>query len=515
MRTLRTYQVKVIGCKVNQYEAQQISEFLCGLGLRPVATGESPDLAVVHGCAVTSRATAKSRRAVRRCLRQGKGPVVVSGCAAQLAAKELAELSKAVTVISEARDIASVLYSIVAKQGAPNSSWATINQGSTTRGRHKECMITQPGTIAANVSNPIKPLFNDIQAYRGGQVKSKIEAQLPPRKANNWTEKAGLGPINRFWAHKRAFVKVQDGCDGFCSYCLIPQLRRSPSWRRPEEVVKEVRQLVENGYREVVLAGVHLGAYGRRTAVRIHWDRKQAVSLAELLGEVAAIGGLERVRLSSLEPGEISEELLEVMRANENIAKHLHLPLQSGSQRILSRMNRQYTVREFLETVERARSRCGSMAVSSDVIVGFPGETDEDFRASMNVARQVGFVRTHVFDFSARAGTAAAAMSGQVPRRIRQERSRQMRRLGEDLARQQQEGLIGQQLRVLVEGKAGADGLQGGLCEQYFRVAFERREDLTGQMVSVLLEEVDQSGARGSLSAVGQRVSPVSEKMKV
>ena len=449
---------------------------------------------------------AKSRRAVRHFLRHGEGPVVVSGCTTQLAAKELEGLCESVTVINEARNIASVLYNIVAKEGAPNNSQATINQGNTTHGRHKKRMLTQPITIPTGVNNTITPLSNDIQAYRAGQVKTKIETQLPARKPDNSIEKASLGPINGFWGHERAFVKVQDGCDGSCSYCLIPQLRRGPNWRRPEEVVKEVRQLVENGYREVVLAGVHLGAYGRQTVLRIHWDPKQTVSLAQLLGEVAAIEGLKRIRLSSLEPGEISKDLLEVMVANYNVAKHLHLPLQSGSQRILSRMNRQYTAREFLETVERARLLCGSMAISTDVIVGFPGETDEDFQESMNVARQVGFVRTHVFDFSAREGTAAEVMSGQVPRQIRQERSRQMRSLGEELARQQQEGLIGRQLGVLVEGKAGDDGLQSGLCEQYFRVSFKAREDLSGQMVSVLLEKVDQSGARGSLLGVGQGI---------
>ena len=507
MITLKTYQVKVIGCRVNQYEAQQISELLCSLGLRPVSKGESPDLTIVHSCAVTSRATAKSRRAVRSGLRLSKGPVVISGCAAQLATKEQAKLAESITVISEAQDIAAVLYNIVTKQGDTNNSWATSNQGSTAHGRHKECMITQSSTITKNISNSIKPLPNGIQAYQLEQVKTKIRSQSSIRYPKNGTEKAVLGPIKRFWGHERAFVKVQDGCDGNCSYCLIPQLRPSPSWRKSGQVVNEVKQLVENGYREVVLTGVHLGAYGRRTVVPSYCDASQVVSLADLLGDVAPIPGLERVRLSSLEPAEVSEELLEVMRANVNVAKHLHLPLQSGSDRILSRMNRQYTAGEFLETVERARSRCGSMALSSDVIVGFPGETDEDFQATMDLAQQVGFGRMHVFEFSPRAGTAAAVMAGQVPKRIRQERSKQIRQLGEELARQQQKGLIGQQLWVLVQGQAGADGLRSGLCEQYFQVAFEGPEDLSGQMVSVLLEEVDQNGARGKLSAVEQEVT--------
>ncbi len=260
MTTLKTYQIKVIGCKVNQYEAQQISEFLCGLGLRRVTAGESADLSVVHGCAVTSRATAKSRRAVRRSLGQRHAAVVVSGCVAQWAAQELAELSRAVRVIPEARDIASVLYSIVAKQGDPDNLWATINQGSTTRGGNKACMMTQPSTVAADVSNPSKPLSNSIPTYRAGQVKGKIDRQAIRNKGRNYAEKAGLGPISRFSGHERAFVKVQEGCDACCSYCVVPQLRGRLSWRRLEEVVRELRELVANGYREVVLSGVHLGA---------------------------------------------------------------------------------------------------------------------------------------------------------------------------------------------------------------------------------------------------------------
>ncbi len=515
MTAMKTYQVKVIGCKVNQYEAQQISEFLSRLGLRAVCGGASADLSVVHGCAVTSRATAKSRRAVRRYARQGKGVVVVSGCGAHWVAEELGELSKPVEVIAKVQDIASVLYSIIAKQGDPNNSWATINQGSTTRGGNKACMMTQPKITAADVSKPSKPLSNSIQTYGPRQVKGKIKRQSCSKNGRNYAEKVNLGPITGFSGHERAFVKVQDGCDCFCSYCLVPYLRKRLSWRGIREVVAEVTELVANGYREVVLAGVHLGAYGHRTAVRKRWEETGTQCLAELLREVAGVRGLERVRLSSLEPGEVSGELLEVMVANDNIAKHLHLPLQSGSQRILSRMKRQYSPADFLETIGRARSRCGSMAISSDVIVGFPGETDEDFGASMDLARQVGFVRMHVFDFSARAGTAAAGMSGQVPVRVRQERSRKMRGLGENLARQRQKELIGKQLQVLVEGKSKADGLQTGLCEQYFRLGFEAEEDLAGQMVSVLLEEVDQTGARGRLLAVGQGVSAISEESRV
>ena len=498
---MKTYHIEAIGCKVNQYEAQQISEFLQQLGLQAAEPEEPPDLAVVHTCAVTARALAKSRRAVSRCLRNQAAALLVSGCAARWAGSELSKLAPTVKLVPQAQDIASVLYKITKEQGAPNNNSATINQGSKAPGRNKQCMMTATATTTTVANGRTRPLSNHIQPPSSGQVKSKICAYGVVDKPPKSTERRLLGPITRFSGHQRAFVKVQDGCDSFCSYCLVPYLRPRLSWRRPRDVLQEVKKLVQNGYREVVLAGIHLGAYGRETAVKKSWAGRPQVSLADLLEQLAAVPALQRIRLSSLAPGELTPEILDVMAENSIIARHLHLSLQSGSKKILKDMNRQYTPQEYLETVQRARRRCGRMTITTDVIVGFPGETSEDFQATMALAEQVRFARTHVFEFSPRTGTAAARMSGQVPKRISKERSRQMRRLGELLARQCQEKLLGQELRILVEAKRSSDGLQAGLSEQYFSVRFRSEQDLAGRMVSVMLEGIDEIGAHGSLIA--------------
>ena len=202
MPTLRTYQVKVIGCKVNQYEAEQISEYLSGMGLRPVSDGALADLGVVHGCAVTARAEAKSRQAVRRLLRQVRGPVVLSGCASHGVGEEFAELSRTVTLVPEAQNISSVLYSIIAEHGVPNGLGAINSQGSTTRGVDNGCMTTQPNLTVADLNNPIRPLSNHIRPHGERQVKGKIKRQVSVEDGGISTGKAHLGPITGFAGHE-------------------------------------------------------------------------------------------------------------------------------------------------------------------------------------------------------------------------------------------------------------------------------------------------------------------------
>ena len=490
---MKTYHIEVIGCKVNQYEAQQISELLERMGLQAAKAPEPADLAIVHSCAVTSRALAKSRQTVGRSLKLGAKAVLVSGCAARWAGPEFTKLGPTVKLVPEAQDITNVLYTITSKQGDTKRLSTDINQGSTAPGRNKQCMMTTKSKATAVASNPVtRPLSNHIQTGWQKQVKREFQG-------TEHGKKAVLRPINGFYGHQRAFVKVQDGCDAFCSYCLVPQVRPKLGSRAPQDVLKEIKQLAQNGYREVVLTGVHLGAYGQDTTGRKGRTEHSAGALAKLLRQVAGTEGLERVRLSSLEPSEVSDELLEVMAENPVIAKHLHLPLQSGSERVLRCMNRPYTPEEYLGTVSRARQSCGQMTITTDIIVGFPGEKDDDFRATMAVAEQVEFARTHVFEFSPRAGTAAAVMSEQLPKEIKRQRSRGMRRLGDMLAKQHQMGLIGQEIKVLVEDKRSSDGLQAGLAEQYFSVRFESEENLAGQMVPMLLEEVDEIGPRGRL----------------
>ena len=492
---MRTYHTEVIGCKVNQYEAQQISEFFERSGLITAQPDQPPDLAIVHSCAVTARAVAKTRQTVARLLNAGAKAVILSGCAVRADTAEFREFGPKVVLAPQAQDIVNVLYDITLNQGVSDKTSTDINQGSKATGRNKQCMMAPKPKAAAAVGNPVsraKPLSNHIQAGPQRQVKEEF---LSPQPHTGLV----LAPINRFFGHQRAFVKVQDGCDAFCSYCIIPYLRPRLSSPTPEEVIQQISLLVRNGYREVVLTGIHLGAYGQSTTRRKGPSDQTPVALADLLARAAPIQGLERIRLSSLEPSELSDQLLEVISSNPVVARHLHLPLQSGSESVLRRMNRPYSPQQYLDAVARARRYSDSMTVTTDVIVGFPGETEDDFQATMALAQQVSFARIHVFEFSPRAGTAAADMPEQLPKAVRQQRSQQLRELADTLAQQHRQKLIGQKLHVLVEGKAGHEGLANGLCEQYFNVRFESKEKLTGKLVPVLLEKVDKSGSFGRL----------------
>jgi threonylcarbamoyladenosine tRNA methylthiotransferase MtaB len=257
--------------------------------------------------------------------------------------------------------------------------------------------------------------------------------------------------ISRFDDHQRAFVKVQDGCLLNCSYCIIPTVRPTLRSRPPREIAGEVARLVEAGYREVVLTGIHLGHYGldlSKGRPKAEWSR-----LWHLLGQLARLPGDFRIRLSSLEAAEARDDLVRVLAEQPRVCPHLHLCLQSGSDRVLARMRRRYTSAGFLERVRRIRAALDRPAFSTDVIVGFPGETDEDFEATCRVARAVGFSRIHVFSYSARPGTPAASLGNPVPPPVVARRRERLRELECELADDYFRSLLGRRLDVLVEGE--------------------------------------------------------------
>jgi threonylcarbamoyladenosine tRNA methylthiotransferase MtaB len=277
--------------------------------------------------------------------------------------------------------------------------------------------------------------------------------------------------ITRFDGHQRAFVKVQDGCLLNCSFCIIPQVRPTVRSRPPEEVVEEATRLVENGYHEIVLTGIHLGHYGldlSRGKPKEEWVR-----LWHLLERLARLPGQFRIRLSSLEAAEARDDLVRVLAEQPRVCPHLHLCLQSGSDRILASMKRRYRSAGFLERCRRIRAALDHPALSTDVIIGFPGETDEDFEATLRVVREAGFMRIHVFSYSPRQGTAAAALGDPVPPAIVAERRERLLLLEEELAGAYHRSLIGQKLDVLVEGAdPQRPGWVRGTSCRYAPVAF-------------------------------------------
>jgi threonylcarbamoyladenosine tRNA methylthiotransferase MtaB len=444
-------QTVTLGCKVNQYETEYVRQGFLQLGYRDAVDGEAIDLFVVNTCTVTAESEAKSRKTIRRLAKaHPRAEIIVMGCYAARAPEKAAALPGVVEVVADKRDLP------------------------------------------------------DLLARRGlGEVPDGI---------------------SRFDSRRRALVKVQDGCRMKCSYCIVPQVRPH-TWSRPaEEVLGEVRRLLAHGHREIVLTGIHLGHYGREERGEGREERgegreerKEAVvgdqrsvakntsaaslsssgplpSLASLLRRITDLDGDFRVRLSSIEAAEVTPELIELMaERRDRICPHLHIPLQSGSNAVLERMNRRWTAERFVERCREIRAALEPAALTTDVIVGFPGETDADFAATCRVVEEVGFAKVHVFRFSPREGTPAATMPHQVMGRTAQHRAAKLGKLGWRLQERFLEQLVGRRLRVLVEmPTADRPGHMGGTSDQHAPVALPGGRDLIGQFVSVTADRAER-----------------------
>jgi threonylcarbamoyladenosine tRNA methylthiotransferase MtaB len=303
--------------------------------------------------------------------------------------------------------------------------------------------------------------------------------------------------------HQRAFLKVQDGCDARCTYCIIPQLR-SVVWSKPvEDAVDEARRLVAAGHREIVLTGIFLGAYGHATALR----RRQACSDECPIGQLVEalctrVAGLHRLRLSSLEPGDLTPRLIAVLRSHRQVVPHFHLPLQSGSDRVLRRMNRQYTRSDFLEMIDQVNAAFDRAALTTDVLTGFPGETDDDFEQTLDVVDRAKFIHIHAFPFSPRPGTAAARWTDHfVPCRVARARTQQLVSRAAACGFAFRSQFLGEQVEILVE-RTNDPTFQHGRCERYFDVHFEHPEPLTGRGVRLRVDRVTPTRTFGSVTHV-------------
>jgi len=422
MKRLRTYTITVLGCKVNQYDARQIARVLEGFGLRE-AGGAAADLVVVHTCGVTATAVQKSRQTVRRAIRTHPGPFVfLTGCAA---AEEVIESMDGVNV-----------------RIAAGPGWVQL-------------LADQLQTFS--LPNP--------------------DFRLP--------ENADTLGVEAFGEQTRAYLKVQDGCDAGCAYCIVPKLRGVPRDKPLADIVREAEALITRGYREIVVTGVHVGLYGR----------ENDISLCDILAGLVELKGDFRIRMSSLHPTELTAELLAVWALSPKVMPHLHLSLQSGSDGVLSRMGRGYTADEYAMAVERARTALNHPAITTDVIVGFPGETDKEFEETFEFCEQIGFSRMHIFTFSPRPGTRAADLPDAVPPKVAQERHRRLSVLADEMAAAFHETFIGQTARVLVERCKNGTCIGGS--EHYVSVRFPGAENLIGTIVSVKISAASVEGLYG------------------
>jgi len=456
---MKTFSINTLGCKVNQYESQQIRELLEQLGLHKVEPPRTSDLVVINTCCVTHTASAKSRQHIRKARKQSPNAVVVvSGCLPAVETAELDAPAKNVHLIRNRSDLAATL-----------------------------CRIAD-GPSGTSVSKT-------TQSWSDILIRPKNNAEIKHKKKSE--DRPKLPSLRTFKGQNRAFLKIQDGCDGYCSYCVIPRTRSFVRSKPAGEVLKEAAALVESGHREIVLTGVFLGAYGQETVQRKNWIAQRNDSLADLLEEIAEIPGLARVRLSSLEPADVTNKLLDTFCRHRNILPHLHLPLQSGSPAILKTMRRQYGAAQFRETVASIKSILDRPAITTDIIVGFPGETQDDFEQTVSLAVEAGFAKMHVFGFSPRKGTTAAKMQGAVDCKVIRERSKIMRELDTQLGAEYRKQFLGETAEVLLETGGGQ---ACGRSERYFTVHLENpgRRLKKNHIVRVKLLKNNEDGMFGA-----------------
>jgi threonylcarbamoyladenosine tRNA methylthiotransferase MtaB len=324
----------------------------------------------------------------------------------------------------------------------------------------------------------------------------KGESGSPPLKRGVRGDFIWHPPIVTFDGQTRALVKIEDGCDSFCTYCIVPHVRGGTIRSRPiDSIVREVRALAGNGYREAVLTGVHLGAYGR--------DLADGTKLAHVLRALHDVDGIQRIRLSSIEPMDISDDLIGEMARLPKCAHHFHVSLQSGSDKILKLMRRGYASAEFEDVVNRIRRAIPDVGISTDVMVGFPGETERDFRDTCDLIARVKFSRLHAFRYSPREGTPAAEFPDQVQEAVASRRSREVRALGDSLAREFRSRMLGQEAQVLVEDtREGKDKLLAGFTGNYVRVLVaDAPDELAGRMVRVKLMNMENEYLMGLMGS--------------
>ena len=419
-----------LGCKVNAYETEAMQEMLEHAGYEIVPFQEGADIYVINTCTVTNIADRKSRQMLHRARKMNPDAVVVAaGCYVQAQAEK--------QVIDPCIDI-----------------------------------------VLGN--NKKQDLLTALQAYEEahGDLREVIDINHTKEYENLHLTKQG--------EHTRAYIKVQDGCNQFCSYCIIPYARGRVRSRAKEDVVAEVTDLAKNGYQEVVLTGIHLSSYGI--------DFENEDNLLSLIRAVHEIEGIKRIRLGSLEPRIITEEFVQAIAALPKMCPHFHLSLQSGCNETLKRMNRRYTSEEFYEKCEILRKYFEKPALTTDVIVGFPQETEEEFETTYEFLKKICFYETHIFKYSKREGTKAAVMQGQIPEQIKAKRSARLIELGEKNRRAYEESFLGKTVEVLVEEKSDVNGKEmwTGHTKEYMKIALETNENLKNSIVKVQIGKDSQ-----------------------
>lgn len=424
-----------LGCKVNQYESEAIAELFAEKGYEIVGIDEEADVYVINTCTVTNFGDKKSRQLIRKVKRQNENAIVaVVGCYAQTAPKELMEI-------------------------------AGVNLVIGTKDRAQIVEMVEQYDRANGVENHV----SDI-------MKERVFEPLSIQKLANRT---------------RAYLKIQDGCSQYCSYCIIPYARGPIRSREPQEVVAEVKRLAKNGFKEVVLTGIHVASYGK--------DRRDT-SLLDILKQVHEVEGIERIRFSSIEPNVVTEEFAQTMAALPKVCDHFHLSLQSGCGKTLKEMNRKYDTEKYRQAAATLRKYLPKVALTTDIIVGFPGETEEDFRESYAFAEEIGFAKIHVFPYSPKRGTPAAARKDQLLNAVKSERSHTLIQLSDRMAADFLADAVGTDAEVLYERAVG-EGIYEGHTTNYMKVHGSSEADLTNRIAKTHITRAEGEMLFGDVEA--------------
>ncbi|MEG6520770.1 tRNA (N(6)-L-threonylcarbamoyladenosine(37)-C(2))-methylthiotransferase MtaB [Desulfotomaculum sp. 1211_IL3151] len=429
--------IYTLGCKVNQYESSAIADLFRQGAYEIVDFEEQADVYVINTCTVTHLGDRKSRQIIRRAAKQNPEAVIaVTGCYAQTSPGEVLEIP-GVDLVIGTKDKSKIVHLVEAY----------------ARGK-----------------GPV----NAVEDIMGTDCFEEL-------------------PVPTEQGKTRAFLKIQEGCNSFCAYCIIPYARGPVRSRLPENVISSAAALIEQGFKEIVLTGIHIGAYGQDFA-----DKQ--IDLAWLVERLAKLPGLLRLRLGSVEPHDINDALINSVAENPNVCRHLHIPLQSGDDEVLVRMRRRYNSKQFMDLIDKIHQRMKGISITSDVIVGFPGETEGNFANTLKTVEQSGFADIHVFKYSPRKGTVAAEMTDQVEPQEKEERSKRLIELGNHLASKFAQGQVGKKITVLVEQPHEKNhSLWEGHTDTYLKVIFPGDESLRGELIEVQIEAVEESVLKGRI----------------
>lgn len=428
-----------LGCKVNQYETNAMAQKFLEKGyqiIEEITPGNEdikPDICIINTCTVTNMSDRKSRQMLRRMKEKNPSTIVVAvGCYAQVAKNELAKIPEIDLVLGNNEKVEIVKH------------------------------------VEEYINNHINNVELDDVMY------SK--------------EFSDFGDVT-YTEKTRAVIKIQDGCDRFCSYCIIPYARGRVRSRKPENIISEITQIASKGIKEVVITGIHIASYGKDFAMSKD-SKLTNYRLIDLLEEINEIQGIQRIRLGSIEPLLITVEFVERLKKLEKICHHFHLSLQSGCDETLKRMNRRYTTEQFKEIVRLLRNAYSDVNLTTDIIVGFPGETDEEFNKTYQFLKEIKFYKMHVFKYSPRKGTKAAVMLNQINGDIKEERSKKLIELSDRNEIEYNKSYIGKNVEVLFEEEK--DGMYKGHTQNYIMVYCQSKENFDNKIIDVVCEKAEK-----------------------